>query len=91
MDDDWQNISHYKVAFKNYEQMLKDPMSEQTFKSWPKPLTIEFLEDQYKRWCEDLTSLCWDAKEVRELGSGGGHGNGNGNDTQGAHEAEMES
>jgi len=70
MEDDWQNISHHRVTFKRYETMLKDPASEATFKSWPKPLTIEFLEEQYQRWRLDLTSLCWEATEVRELGSG---------------------
>ena len=70
MDDEWNNISHYRVNFKPYDGILKDPVSESTFKSWPKPLTIEFLEDQYQRWCQDLTSMCWEAKEVRELGTG---------------------
>ncbi len=53
--------------------MLKDPVSDSTFKSWPKPLTIEFLEEQYQRWMLDLTSFCWDTAEVREL-SGIGSG-----------------
>lgn len=70
MDDEWNNISHYRVTFKPYDTMLKDPTSEATFKSWQKPLTIEFLEEQYQRWTQDLKSLCWEAKEVRELGSG---------------------
>ncbi|KAK5449308.1 hypothetical protein LTS15_008850 [Exophiala xenobiotica] len=73
MDDSWQNISHHRVSFKSYEKMLKDPVSDSTFKSWPKPLTIEFLEEQYQRWMLDLTSFCWDTAEVREL-SGIGSG-----------------
>lgn len=72
MDDDWQNISHHRITFKPYETMVKDPASESIFKTWPKPLTIEFLEDQYQDWCLDLTSPCWEATEVRELGSGVG-------------------
>jgi hypothetical protein len=47
--------------------MIKDPASEMAFKSWP--ITIEYPEDQYRWWSEDLTSLCWNASEVRELGS----------------------
>ncbi|KIW30749.1 uncharacterized protein PV07_02453 [Cladophialophora immunda] len=74
MDDSWQNISHHRVSFKKYDKMLKDPSSDATFKSWPKPLTIEFLEEQYGRWMLDLTSLCWETAEVRELGGGGGGG-----------------
>ncbi|OAG41765.1 hypothetical protein AYO21_04000 [Fonsecaea monophora] len=74
MDDSWQNISHHRVSFKKYDKMLKDPASDATFKSWPKPLTIEFLEEQYQRWVLDLTSLCWETAEVRELGGGGGSG-----------------
>jgi hypothetical protein len=69
MDDEWTNIAHFRVTFKPYDVMIKDPASEMAFKSWPKPLTIEYLEDQYRRWCENLTSLCWNASEVRELGS----------------------
>ena len=69
MDDSWQNISHHRVIFKNYVTMLKDPASDATFKSWQKPLTIEFLEEQYQRWMMDLTSLCWETAEVRELGA----------------------
>ena len=71
MDDEWTNIAHYRVTFKPYDSVVKDPTSDSTFRSWPKPLTIEFLEDQYQKWCQDLTSLCWDAREVRELGSTG--------------------
>ncbi len=71
MDDEWTNIAHYRVTFKPYESVLKDPTAESTFRSWPKPLTIELLEDQYQKWCQDLTSPCWEAREVRELGSGG--------------------
>ncbi|EXJ66523.1 uncharacterized protein A1O5_10192 [Cladophialophora psammophila CBS 110553] len=74
MDDSWQNISHHRVSFKKYDKMLKDPASDATFKSWPKPLTIEFLEEQYQRWMLDLTSLCWETAEVRELGGGRGGG-----------------
>jgi hypothetical protein len=70
MDDSWTNISHYRVIFKPYDVMIKDPTSEAIIKSWPKPLSIEWLEAEYDRWCEDLTSLCWQATEVRELGSG---------------------
>ena len=71
MDDAWHNISHHRVNFKPYDNVLKDSMSESTFKSWPKPLTIEFLEEQYQRWLLDLTSICWDSAEVSELGGGG--------------------
>ncbi|RMD39210.1 hypothetical protein DV735_g5919, partial [Chaetothyriales sp. CBS 134920] len=71
MDDSWDNIAHYRVGFKSYSQVLRDPLAESTFKSWPKPLTIEFLEDQYQQWCQNLTSLCWDAQEVTELGRTG--------------------
>lgn len=52
-------------------------------RSWPKPLTIEFLEEMYsERWARDLNALCWESREVRELGGGmqqgqdGGHGGG---------------
>lgn len=51
--------------------MIADPDSTAIFKSWPKPLTIEFLEDQYQSWCRDLMSICWESREVRELGAGG--------------------
>ena len=74
MDDSWQNISHHRVSFKKYDKMLKDPASDTAFKSWPKPLTIEFLEEQFQRWTLDLTSLCWETAEVRELGGGVGGG-----------------
>ena len=56
--------------------MLRDQESESTFKSWPKPLTIEFLEEQYQRWSLDLTSICWESAEVSELGRGRGAGEG---------------
>lgn len=72
MDDAWHNISHHRVHFKAYDTMLKDPASESTFKSWPKPLTIEFLEAQFQRWQLDLTSICWESAEVSELGGGRG-------------------
>ncbi|KAI1608381.1 hypothetical protein EDD36DRAFT_97238 [Exophiala viscosa] len=79
MDDSWHNISHHRVTFKAYDSALKDPTSDNTFKSWPKPLTIEFLEEQYQRWMLDLTSFCWDTAEVRELGgSGNGEESGQG-------------
>ncbi|KAL6241534.1 hypothetical protein RBB50_011557 [Rhinocladiella similis] len=71
MDDSWHNISHHRVSFKSYDAMLKDPTSDSTFKSWPKPLTIEYLEEQFQRWMLDLTSFCWDTAEVRELGGEG--------------------
>lgn len=74
MDDAWHNISHHRVSFKSYEKMLKDPASDAAFKSWPKPLTIEFLEEQYQRWMLDLTAFCWDTEEVTELGSAAGGG-----------------
>jgi hypothetical protein len=74
MDDAWHNISHHRVFFKSYDDVLKHPSSETTFKSWPKPLTIEFLEEQYQRWMLDLTSLCWASTEVRELGGVNGDG-----------------
>ncbi|EXJ76855.1 hypothetical protein A1O3_10500 [Capronia epimyces CBS 606.96] len=74
MDDAWHNISHHRVSFKSYDKMLKDPASDAAFKSWPKPLTIEFLEEQYQRWMLDLTSFCWDTEEVTELGGGTGGG-----------------
>jgi len=70
MDDEWRDISHHRVLFKPYEQMLRDPTSNSTFQSWPKPLTIEFLEDQYRKWMMDLTSFCWVDEPVRELGGG---------------------
>ena len=72
MDDSWQNISHHRISFKSYDKVLKDPASDATFKSWPKPLTIEFLEEQYQRWMLDLTGLCWETAEVTELGGGVG-------------------
>ena len=68
MDDEWRDISHHRVVFKPYDQMLRDPTSDATFKSWPKPLTIEFLEEQYRKWMLDLTSFCWIDEPVRELG-----------------------
>lgn len=74
MDDAWHNISHHRVSFKSYEKMLRDPASDAAFKSWPKPLTIEFLEEQYRRWMLDLTSFCWDTEEVTELGGAAGGG-----------------
>jgi len=82
MDDEWRDISHHRVLFKSYDAMLRDPTSDATFKSWPKPLTIEFLEEQYLRWVQDLTSFCWVDESVRELGMGSasGHGHGMGGD-----------
>ncbi|KAK5091689.1 hypothetical protein LTS08_007567 [Lithohypha guttulata] len=74
MDDEWRDISHHRIIFKPYESMLRDPTSDATFKTWPKPLTIEFLEDQYQRWVRDLTSFCWIDEPVRELGSAGANG-----------------
>ena len=73
MADDWTNIAHYRVTFKPFESVLQDPSSEAVFASWEKPLSIEFLEDQYESWTQDLTSVCWEAREVRELGNGGQH------------------
>lgn len=70
MDDEWRDISHHRVLFKSYDAVLADPQSLNTFKSWPKPLTIEFLEEQYLRWLQDLTSFCWIDESVRELGAG---------------------
>ncbi|KAK5948398.1 hypothetical protein OHC33_010572 [Knufia fluminis] len=70
MDDEWRDISHHRVLFKPYEQMLRDPTSNSTFQTWPKPLTIEFLEEQYRKWMMDLTSVCWVDEPVRELGGG---------------------
>ncbi|RYP13532.1 hypothetical protein DL765_006854 [Monosporascus sp. GIB2] len=72
--DEWANVSHYRVTFRSYDSLLKDPNSEAVFQSWPKPLTIEFLDDEYQKWSLDLTSLCWDGREVREFGIGGGVG-----------------
>lgn len=72
MDDEWRDISHHRVIFKPYETMLRDPTSDPTFKSWPKPLTIEFLEEQYQKWLQDLTSFCWIDEPVRDLGAGSG-------------------
>lgn len=69
MDDEWRDISHHRVMFKPYETMLRDPTSDATFKTWPKPLTIEFLEEQYRKWMLDLTSFCWIDEPVRELGA----------------------
>ena len=75
--DEWNiNITHHRVTFKPYDALTKDPQADAALKSWPKPLTIEFLEEQYQRWAGDLTSICWEAREVRELGGGGGAGNG---------------
>lgn len=71
MDDEWRDISHHRVLFKSFDQMLRDPASSSTFQSWPKPLTIEFLEDQYRKWMMDLTSFCWVDEPVRELGAAG--------------------
>lgn len=70
MDDEWYNITHHRVSFKSFDNVVKDPESETIFKSWPKPITIEFLEDEYLKWNHDLTSICWDATEVSELGNG---------------------
>lgn len=62
--------------------MLKDPAFESIFKTWPKPLTIEFLEEQFiQQWQLDLTSVCWESAEVSELGGGGGGGGGRGSRT----------
>lgn len=69
--DEWRNVSHYRVNFRSYESLMKDPNSEAIFRSWPKPLTIEFLDEEYQKWSLDLTSLCWDGREVREFGIGG--------------------
>lgn len=69
MDDEWTNISHHRVSFRSYPSILSDPTSEATIKAWPKPLTIEFLEDQYQRWLGDLTAFCWSDESVRELGA----------------------
>lgn len=76
-------MSHYRVSFRSYESLMKDPNSEAAFKSWPKPLTIEFLDEEYQKWSLDLTSLCWDGREVREFGSsvGGGSKQGGGDST----------
>jgi len=68
MDDEWQGITHYHVGFKPYDKMVAE--SEAMFKSWQKPVTIEFLEEQYLKWSMDLMSICWEGKEIRELGSG---------------------
>lgn len=72
MDDDsidWSGITHFRVAFKSFEKLLLD--AETHVKSWPKPLTIEWLEEQYHhKWANDLMSVCWDGSEVRDLGSG---------------------
>ena len=57
------------MNFKPYDKLTKDTTAESTFRTWPKPLTIEFLEEQYQRWRLDLTSPCWEATEVSELGS----------------------
>ena len=73
MDDEWRDISHHRVVFKPYESMLQDPTSAATFKAWPKPLTIEFLEEQYRKWMTDLTSFCWIDEPVRELGASTGN------------------
>ena len=72
--DEWRNVSHYRVVFRSYESLMKDPNSEAIFKSWPKPLTIEFLDEEYQKWSLDLTSLCWDGREVREFGGSGSGG-----------------
>jgi len=74
MDDEWREISHHRIIFKSYESMLRDPASDATFKSWPKPLTLEHLEDQYRKWMTDLTSFCWIDEPVRDLGSAGLNG-----------------
>ena len=69
MDDEWQGISHYRVTFKPFEKMIAD--SSDVVKNWPKPLTIEYLEEEYLKWTQDLMSVCWEGKEVRELGANG--------------------
>ena len=81
--DEWRNVSHYRVNFRSYDSLMKDPNSEAVFKSWPKPLTIEFLDEEYQKWSLDLTSLCWDGREVREFGGSGGGGSGSGGSKQG--------
>ena len=46
----------------------------QAVSSWPKPLTIEYLEEIYnERWARDFNAPCWESKEVRELGAGSIH------------------
>lgn len=82
MDDNWEGISHYRVAFKPFDALTRDPAADAAVRSWPKPLTIEFLEEQYNHWREDLTAVCWDAREVRELGGGGAAAGGLGGGTQ---------
>jgi hypothetical protein len=90
MEDSWQNISHHRVTFKKYDNsLLKDPTSDATFKSWPKPLTIEFLEEQYQRWMLDLTSLCWETAEVRELGGMAAGGDGPDDDGEGSLDGDL--
>ena len=72
MDDpsvDWSSITHFRVAFKSYEKFANE--AESHIRDWPKPLTIEWLEEQYAtRWKGDLMSVCWDGREVRGLGQG---------------------
>ena len=72
MDDEWQGISHFRVTFKPFDKMIAE--SSDVIKGWQKPLTIEFLEEEYQKWKLDLMSICWEGKEVRELNSGGAGG-----------------
>jgi hypothetical protein len=84
LDDTWDNISHYRVSFKSFDSLLRDHTADAVVKTWPKPLTIEFLEEQYSRWAGDLTAVCWEAREVRELGGGGAAGGNIGQNSQAA-------
>ncbi|RVX69634.1 hypothetical protein B0A52_06698 [Exophiala mesophila] len=69
MDDAWHNITHHRIHFKTYQDIIKDHAAFAVIARWPKPLTIEFLEDKYQHWVMDWTSFCWDTTEVSELGA----------------------
>jgi len=70
MDDEWSGISHFRVSFKPFEKMLAEPSGKTVIETWPKPLTIEFLEEQYQKWTLDLMSICWEGREINVLGGG---------------------
>ena len=72
MDEDWQQtIKHYHVSFKPFDKLMSDVSGADSVNSWPRPLTIEHLEERWhENWSTDLTSVCWQATERGELGGG---------------------
>lgn len=85
IDDDFSQVTHHRIGFRSYESLFRDQGFEATFRSWPKPLTIEFLEEQFQnKWLGDLSSPCWEDREVRELGSVAGGAGGAGPGAGGA-------